>query len=367
MGQNTGRINACLNRILALGLLSASLFFAVGCKGGEEPTVSSPRGKSMGIEGRVTSRAQPRPFMEGLSVSAIAGGKEVNTAKVNPRTGEYSIELEKAGDYDLRLRTPTGVLDFNYNVRVPPGRAVKAPDIELPVGALAPPSTEVSASTAAAGQMKPPAGAELEAAALEGAVYPADAEVKLLDGEEIVARVRASAGKFKIPDVSPGLYDVEFSAPGYADTSIKNVAVSTRGAAKSLNGFLLYRSALDGVDYEKGVITATGMGRPNADMSPGQASVMACRAARTTAIRNLLDTILSLKVAEDKSVRDIDASGEMTTKLEGFVKGAKPIRRKKHDDGSCEVTLRVPLHGPSGVTRFFQEVMEKQFSGKGRK
>lgn len=363
MKYGAGRIHAFLNPLLVLAFISASLFAASSCNDREEqavPTLQKPA-----IEGRVVSRRQPPPLMKGLSISAVAEGKEFSSAEVNPRTGEYSIELEEAGSYDLRLRTPTGVLDFNYNVQVSPGKTAKAPDIDLPVGALAPPSTVggpatgISAATVVTGEMKPPAVVEPEAAAIEGTVHPADAEVKLLDGKKVIAQVQASAGKFKFPEVSPGLYDMAFSAPGYAETSIRNVAVSSRGAMQPLNGFLLYRSPLDGVDYEKGLITATGLGAPPPDTPSGQASVMACRAARSVAYRNLLDTILSLEVAEDKSARDIDASGKMTSKLEGFVRGAKLIKREKRDDGSCEVTLQVPLYGSSGVTRFFREVMEK--------
>ncbi len=362
MERTTGTFNFFLPSLLVIALVCTFLFFTSSCKdSGKPPTPAEPAV----IEGRVVSQRQPAPVMKGLKVSAISGGEATKTAKVNPRTGEYSIELEEAGGYDLRLRTPTGVLDFNYNVQASSGKTTKAPDIELPVGALAPPSTvegpsaEVSAATVATGEMKPPAGVEMEAASVVGTVYPDDAEVKLLDGKEVIAQVQAAAGKFKFPEVNPGLYDMEFSAPGYAENAIKNVAVSSEGATKSLNGFLLYRSPLDGVDYEKGLVTETGLGKPNPDMPSGQASTMACRAARNVAYRDLLDTILSLEVAKDKSVRDIDTSGKITTRLRGFVRGAKLIKRKKHDDGSCEVTLQIPLYGSSGVTGFLQEITEK--------
>ncbi|GEM_PF-1049121 len=324
----------------------------------DKPTPTPQPSKATVLKGRVINTASEVKTMDGVQISAISGGNAAGSANINPKTGEYSITLSQPGTYDLRLKTPGGVVTFSYAVKVESGETVTAPDIELPVGAF--PSTQPQPQPdVVTTPTEPPVGVDQEAAVLEGTVTPADAEVIVLDNGKVVARAKASGGKFSVPDVSPGLYEVEFSAPGYASERLQSVAVSPQGAITPLNGFLLYQSPLDGVDYDKGIITATGLGKANPNMPAPQAGLMACRAARAIAYRNLLDTLLKLEIEKGKSVRNTDTSGNVVSQLQGFVRGARVVREEKRDDGSCEVTLQVPLRGAAGVTKFLQKAIKK--------
>jgi hypothetical protein len=208
-------------------------------------------------------------------------------------------------------------------------------------------------------ETKPPVAGVKGTTFVKGTVYPPDATVAVLYKSKVVIQTKASDGKFTVPDVQPGLYNIEFSAPGFASEEVENAAVSPQGVTIPLNGFLLYKSPLDGVDYIKGIVTATGLGKATPNMPSAQSSIMACRAARVVAYRNLLDILLSLQVEKGKSIRSMDSGGKVTSGLQGIVQGARTVKENKRPDGSCEVTLEVDLYGPSGVTKFIQKIVGK--------
>ena len=331
--------------------------------------------KPASISGRIVNTLPQGQEMAGIEIAAIRDGQVAGSGKVNPKTGEYLISSLNPGVYDLRLKTPVGVLMFAYSLQAKSGEETKAPDIDLPPDAFPAPTqpqpassnneSETSALTPPPGptvvtrEVKPPTTRIKGTVSIKGTVHPPDAAVAVLDGTEVVAQSKAVNGKFEVPDLKPGLYNVEFSAPDYGTEQLENVAVSPQGATGQLNGFLLYKSPLDGVDFGKGLVTATGLGKPNPNMPPAQSSIMACRAARVVAYRNLLDTLLSLQVEKGKSVRSMDTSGKVKKELQGFVQGARTVKENKRPDGFCEVTLELNLYGESGVIKFIQNAIGK--------
>jgi len=331
--------------------------------------------KPASISGRIINTLPHGQEMTGVEIAAISNGQAVGSGNVDPKTGEYLITSLKPGAYDLRLKTPVGVLVFAYSIQVKSGEEAKAPDIDLPPDAFPlltqpqPASSNNESETSAISpppeptvvtrEVKPPITRIKGTASIKGTVHPPDATVAVLDGTEVVAQAKAVNGKFEVPNLKPGLYNVEFGSPDYETEQLENVAVSPQGATSALNGFLLYKSPLDGVDYKKGIVTASGLGKANPNMPPAQSSIMACRAARVVAYRNLLDTLLSLQVEKGKSIRSMDTSGKVKNELQGFVQGARTVKENKRPDGSCEVTLEINLYGDSGVTKFIQKTVGK--------
>jgi len=58
-------------------------------------------------------------------------------------------------------------------------------------------------------------------------------------------------------------------------------------------------------------------------------------------------------VEPGKSIKMM-GSENVKSKLTGFVQGARVVAEKKRGDGACEVTLQIPIHGPSSVANFIQ-------------
>ena len=345
-------------------LVTATIAISGACK--KEKTAS--------ISGRIINTLPPGQDMIGVEIAAISNGQEFGSGKVDPKTGEYTIAPLKPGIYDLKLKTPVGVLVYAYNIEAKAGEIVKASDIDLPPDAFPPTPTPQTTSnqppetssisvppepTIATQETRPSVPGVKGTASIKGTVYPPDAMVAVVAGGKVVAQTKATGGKFAVPNVQPGLYNVEFSAPGFASEEAENVAVSSQGVTNPLNGFLLYKSPLDGVDYNKGVVTATGLGKATPNMPPAQSSIMACRAAKVVAYRNLLDMLLSLQVEKGKTIRSVDSGGKLTSELQGIMQGAHTIKEDKRQDGSCEVTLEINLYGPSGVTKFIQKSIGK--------
>lgn len=114
---------------------------------------------------------------------------------------------------------------------------------------------------------------------------------------------------------------------------------------------VLVVSAVEGVDWHKGKITAAGRGMAPKDIkNPAQAKILAMRAATVEAQKNLLEIILRMKTPPDKGMKEyLDEKRIEITRIEGFVKGAVVVKEEYKDDGSAEVTLEAPLTGADGL------------------
>lgn len=114
---------------------------------------------------------------------------------------------------------------------------------------------------------------------------------------------------------------------------------------------VLVVSQVEGVDWQKGTITATGRGLPPKHITnPAQVKILAMRAATVEAHKNLLEIILKMKTPPDKGMKQyLDEKHIQITSIEGFVKGAMVVKEEYKDDGSAEVTLEVPITGGNGL------------------
>lgn len=329
-----------------------TLIFSLSCQKKEE-TLS---GKLLLPQGQTLLNAY---------MAATMNGQEVAKSPIDPVTGSFTIKLPGPGTYDLLLKTPKGNLPFILSISVEKGQQAVIDPFDAPADLFegaSPPETPTATQEQMVATSETPSTAEPQGGVtvtLKGNVHPPDATIKVIAEDKIVFQVQAVGGKFEIPSVRPGLYDIEFSAPGYANYAQEDITVMVDAPPTDLNGFLLYRSPLDGVDWDKGIITVTGLGKPTPGAPQSTAHAGACRAGQTDAYRKLLDTLLQIQIDPNKSIASLDSGGKIKTTLSGFVQGAKIVQQTTREDGVCEVTLELPLYGPSGVTHFLQQKVLK--------
>jgi hypothetical protein len=82
------------------------------------------------------------------------------------------------------------------------------------------------------------------------------------------------------------------------------------------------------------------------EQSEGQQLIMATRAARVDAIRNLLALIKGFCIHSETTVRDfLTQNDEINSQFEGYVRGAIEVDRRFFPDGSVEVTMEIDIPG----------------------
>ncbi|HOE62608.1 MAG TPA: LPP20 family lipoprotein [Candidatus Sumerlaeota bacterium] len=119
------------------------------------------------------------------------------------------------------------------------------------------------------------------------------------------------------------------------------------GAAETAQTALMAPQAAD-MSWADEDIVAVGRGKPPAKAAnASQARLMAKRAARLDAMRNLaeqaqLDTA-GLPMKKDFYPADYEKSGEMIKRFEAFLVGAEVVAEKEFESGECEVKMRLNL------------------------
>lgn len=112
------------------------------------------------------------------------------------------------------------------------------------------------------------------------------------------------------------------------------------------------------VDWNRGVITATGLGAmSNKEGNDAKAYLRARSFARMDARRNLLAVISHVKIDSKTTGQDYEAtSDEIREEISGLVKGSEITGERKIRMGNSymvEVTVTMPLYGESGVAGVF--------------
>jgi hypothetical protein len=92
-------------------------------------------------------------------------------------------------------------------------------------------------------------------------------------------------------------------------------------------------------------IRAKGIGAPPAEAANNaQARLLACRAAKMDAYRNMSEQIFGIQISSSTYVRDfVTENDEIRSRVQGFIKKARIINERENQDGSCEVTLELFL------------------------
>jgi hypothetical protein len=101
------------------------------------------------------------------------------------------------------------------------------------------------------------------------------------------------------------------------------------------------------VNWTQGLVTAKGSGAPPKGVTNiAQARLMAERAAKADALRNLLETVKGVRVDSETTVESFTTkSDRVLTRVSGIVIGARIVDTKYLSDGAVEVTMSINLTG----------------------
>jgi len=101
------------------------------------------------------------------------------------------------------------------------------------------------------------------------------------------------------------------------------------------------------INWTQGTVTAKGSGAPPRDVKvPAQARLMAERAAKADALRNLLETVKGVQVDAQTTVETYTTKSDVVmTQVSGIVRGARVIATRYLSDGGVEVTVTMNLTG----------------------
>ena len=93
------------------------------------------------------------------------------------------------------------------------------------------------------------------------------------------------------------------------------------------------------------ILRATGSGAPpERTINPAQARLMTERAAKLDCYRNLLERAYGVAIRSNSSVRDFVLKDDtIRSRVEAYLRGAKVIDTRYHDDGGVEVEMEVTL------------------------
>ena len=100
------------------------------------------------------------------------------------------------------------------------------------------------------------------------------------------------------------------------------------------------------INWTQGKVTAKGSGLPPTGAIPSQARLMAERAARADALRNLLESVKGVRVDAETTVENFTTkSDRIMTRVSGIVIGAREVGKRYLSDGSVEITMEINLTG----------------------
>lgn len=101
------------------------------------------------------------------------------------------------------------------------------------------------------------------------------------------------------------------------------------------------------VNWETGLVTATGIGAPPATaVNMAQARAMAVRAATVVARRNLLEVLKGVQIDSTTTVQNYMVTNDIiVSKVQGFLQNSQVLDIAYMSDGSVEVTVGVSLRG----------------------
>ena len=101
------------------------------------------------------------------------------------------------------------------------------------------------------------------------------------------------------------------------------------------------------INWSQGAVTAKGSGAPPKGITnQAQARLMAERAAKADALRNLLETVKGVQVDSETTVESFTTkSDRVLTRVRGMVIGARVVDTKYLSDGAVEVTVTINMTG----------------------
>jgi hypothetical protein len=277
------------------------------------------------LEGKV------EPLGTAAEVIAQRDGKTVASMNVNPGDGTFRLALEP-GTYDVRIFAPSAPFPAAF-----PGTVIEAGRTTvLPALYLAPSGSSAS---------------------LSGVVSPAGAGTTvtlLYEGKERASLNTGPEGNYTFTTLPEGSYAVRASSPDYAEDGREFSLIGNESVVRNMR--LLYVSSVAGVDWQEGVIRATGAGKPPAKAA--NAAVrreMAKRAALADGQRNLLRTIEQIRLGPERTLGSEMPEGTHRQRIQGFIKGYRVTAERQLPNGGIELDLELPLTGAGGLAAAITE------------
>lgn len=114
-------------------------------------------------------------------------------------------------------------------------------------------------------------------------------------------------------------------------------------------------SAASSPPFAGGVLRAKGFGvpPPEQDLTPAEKGLLAKRAGKLDALRNLAEQINGVRISGNTLVRDFATqSDEIRSRVFSFIQGARVVSEQPQPDGSYQVEVEIdlePLRGLLGI------------------
>ncbi len=102
------------------------------------------------------------------------------------------------------------------------------------------------------------------------------------------------------------------------------------------------------IDWERGVVSAVGIGAPNLNMPNAAAQrAGAVRAAKLSALRELGETVKGMYISGETKVENFMVTNdEITGQFEGILRAFRQVGPPEYfDDGSVQVTVELSING----------------------
>jgi hypothetical protein len=123
-----------------------------------------------------------------------------------------------------------------------------------------------------------------------------------------------------------------------------SAASAQKDPASAADDSVVQKLAHGEINWSKKTVTATGSGAANLkDGNVAQARLMAERAAKMDALRNIIETIQGIQVTGTRNAGDIMSNGEVKTRIAGMAQGYKVVDTKYYSDGSVDVIIQMPI------------------------
>ena len=104
----------------------------------------------------------------------------------------------------------------------------------------------------------------------------------------------------------------------------------------------------NGVDWEKGVIRATGVGSYKSGAKKNLRRPQALRAATIDAQRKLAESVEGVQVTSESSLKDLELEYDIVkTRIDATIRGMNEVSARYMNDDTAEVTLEMPIFGAS--------------------
>jgi hypothetical protein len=270
------------------------------------------------------------PPAPGVRIALSREGRQIAVAAAEGRDGSFRLALP-AGTYDVAVTAPSSPFPVRLSGIVirPRESTVLTPIVLAPANG---------------------------SASIRGRVLAANgaARVTLLaEGVERASVTTSAAGGYAFEELPAGAYVLRVQAPGYASDTV-TVAVAD-GRRTTVDIRMVYRTDIDGADWEKGALRARGVGSPPMQApTPSIRREMAKRAAIADAERNLLKAVRMVQFGPSDMLAASFDERTFTERLRGYVQGYRIVAERDLDGGRMEIEIELPLTGPGGLSSFLQ-------------